>query len=125
MNLLNKYYGKKLQLFDVTEDLFKYCSVVRVVCLVLDSRESKIVKDIRYISIDEGAKRTSLLNGIVKDDGNFYLYLVNHPSGNLSLSEENLSLYRSLKRITDRFDLVQVSRGEKAYVSYDSVFSVL
>jgi len=120
-NILTKHYNTKLNINEISTDLFSGVDMVSVAVVITRDR---LVEDIKFISVHEGLKNARLLSPkeYIKDDGRTYLILVNHPNGFLSPSNENASLYKGLKLITSNVDVIQVCKDKCVWVSIDTIF---
>ena len=122
-NIVNKYYNQKFYT-NISKELFKDNENVSVVIVTL---EDDLIKDIKFVSVKEGTKSSQVLplRDYIFNDGRCYIMLVNHPSGRLSISPENLALYKASKNITSNFDLLQVSKDRGVFVSIKHTLKVL
>ena len=122
-NILNTYYGKELCVREVSYELFSDVSNVSVACVKLNNFEDKLIENINFISFNEGENITKVLppKEFIKDDGKFYVILINHPKGCMSPSKQDMSLYRSYKRITENCDIVIASKGKRVFLSINQM----
>ena len=122
-NILNTYYGKKLSLRKVSTDLFSDVDNVSVACVKINNLKDAVIENISFISINEGESNAQVLlpKEYLKDDGKYYVILINHPGGCMAPSPQDMSLYRSYKRITENCDVVIVSKDKKVFLSVNQM----
>lgn len=127
MNILNKFYNKGLSLKDVSSELFKDIENVSVACVKINNIEDCIIEDVRYVSFREGGDRSFVLptKDFLCDDGKFYIILINHPKGNLCISEQDYNLYNAGKNITKNCDVVIVCKDKGVHISVNQLIRTL
>lgn len=122
-NILNTFYGRKLKINEVSTALFTDVEDVSVACVRLNNLSDSVIENINFISFNEGEDTSKVLPSreFMKDDGKFYVILINHPRGCMSPSKQDMSLYRSYKRVTENCDVVIVSKDKKVFLSINQM----